>query len=73
MKTARRQHECARIKRFGHDYIVAIGGTDQSGATVPTIEFYDLTAKPSDWEVGSKYLIVRHSRQLDYIQFIRNI
>ena len=58
MKYARWQHECARVKRFGHDYIVAIGGTDQANAAVSTIEFYDLTAKPSAWEVGSKYLFV---------------
>ena len=55
MKIARWQHECARVKRFGHDYIVAIGGLDQTGALVSTIEFYDLTSKPSAWEVGSKF------------------
>ncbi len=58
MKTARWQHECARVKRFGHDYIVAIGGTNQAGTGLSTIEFYDLTAKPSAWEVGSKYLTI---------------
>ena len=55
MKTARRNHECARVKRFGHDYIVAVGGSDATGAYVSTVEFYDLTTRPSAWEVGSKF------------------
>ena len=55
MKTARRNHECARVKRFGHDFIVAVGGSDSTGALVSSIEFYDLTSKPSAWEVGSKF------------------
>ena len=55
MKTARANHECARVKRFGHDYIVAVGGTTATGGLVSSIEFYDLTARPSAWELGSKF------------------
>ena len=51
LTTGRWNHECARITRFGHDFIVVIGGTDQTSNNVTSIEMYDLTTRPSAWEI----------------------
>ena len=50
MQNVRWHHECARIKRFDHDYVVVMGGTGQTSNFVNVIEFYDLTTKPASWE-----------------------
>ena len=48
----RYRHGCALIKRNGNDYVVAIGGWNQDINTQDsTIEFYDLTNRPSKWEI----------------------
>ena len=52
MTTARFYHECARITRYGRDYIMVFGGMGLPGvSTLQSIEFYDLTLRPSTWEV----------------------
>ena len=44
-------HACAKIKRSGRDYLVALGGIYGANLTATnTIEFYDLTLKPASWE-----------------------
>ena len=53
MTDHRANHACARIKRSGRDYIVAVGGTYGDGVNMTwtsTIEFYDLTLMPDSWE-----------------------
>ena len=54
LKTGRWNHQCARITRFGHDFIVVIGGTDQSSNNITSIEMYDLATKPPTWEIFGK-------------------
>jgi len=49
MTTARWYHECSRIKRNGHDYIIIFGGGNEG--LLNSIEMYDLTLRPSKWEV----------------------
>ena len=47
----RSDHACARIKRNGRDYLVVLGGRYGPNMTwTNTIEFYDLTLKPTAWE-----------------------
>jgi hypothetical protein len=51
MTDFRAGHACARIKRSGRDYLVALGGLYGPNMTLTnTIEFYDLTLKPGSWE-----------------------
>ncbi len=51
MTDFRADHGCAKIKRNGRDYLVAVGGHYGPTMTATnTIEFYDLTLMPSSWE-----------------------
>jgi hypothetical protein len=52
MLKSRYRHGCSLLKRNGKDYIVAMGGWSlEVGNTDSTIEFYDLTSRPSTWEM----------------------
>ena len=51
MTTTRWYHECSRITRYGRDYIMVIGGQGPYGVLLQSIELYDLTRRPSKWEV----------------------
>jgi hypothetical protein len=52
MTTARVYHGCERVKRYGRDYIIVFGGQGApSGTILQSIELYDLTLRPSKWEV----------------------
>ena len=52
MLNKRYRHGCALIKRNGNDFLVAMGGWNQDVNTQDsTIEFYDLTNRPSTWEI----------------------
>jgi hypothetical protein len=50
MTTARFYHECARITRYGRDFIIVFGGEGSTGL-LKSIELYDLTLRPTAWEV----------------------
>ena len=51
MTSNRAFHACAKIKRSGRNYLVALGGLYGVNMTATnTIEFYDLTLKPDSWE-----------------------
>ena len=73
MQNVRWHHECARIKRFDHDYVVVMGGTGQTSNYVNVIEFYDLTTKPATWETipGRRLLKMEFSIYLPIISNIR--
>ena len=52
MTDYRMSHACARIKRSGRDYLVGVGGVYGTNLTgTNTIEFYDLTSRPTSWEI----------------------
>jgi hypothetical protein len=51
MTTGRWYHECSRITRFGHDYIMVFGGEGPLGRPDSSIELYDLTQRPQTWTV----------------------
>jgi len=50
MTTPRWYHECSKITRYGRNYIIVIGGQGLSG-NLHSIELYDLTRRPTTWEV----------------------
>jgi hypothetical protein len=51
MTDYRANHGCAKIKRSGKDYLVAVAGDYGPNLTqTNTIEFYDLTLMPNSWE-----------------------
>jgi hypothetical protein len=51
MSDSRTDHACAAVNRNGRNYLVVMGGSKGAGLTsTDTIEFYDMTRKPTTWE-----------------------
>ncbi len=65
MNTGRWFHTCARVQRYNSEYIVAMGGVSNINANIFSVEYYDLTNRPSLWETDSS----KHLSISTYINF----